>query len=387
MLGVCACIYLWVGPSWDRRSAAGRGARLVRQQQVVAIGTTAAVPARCLLMQFSIPGWSAAVAHVTRTAPLRSVLPACRGSSLAARIPSLGKWAFSWCGQWQPTQPPLGSATAVTATPLPPQPLPPPPPPHPPTPTPSGSKDQAEAFCRHQQQGDRLPRSACAAVSLSQRLTVTVAVPFRRKRLDSVTDEFARNDAKLFHGEGFLRWSADRLSVPCSGRSQSRKYSWHTALGVVDCYVSSYPVTVTGVLAIADFRVGVLSGFIKYFSEAYPGAGVWRIHSAMSRTNTSPSIAFGTFLQKPDIIWMVSYTLCHLSTKEKLSVSWQFFETHGVISYGGGWRMDVVNCDQCTQWSLSDGIRLELTDCLLVFSLWPHWLVTAATRGWTDHSP
>ena len=30
-------------------------------------------------------------------------------------------------------------------------------------------------------------------------------------------------------------------------------------------------------------------------------------------------------------------TYCHLSTNEKLSVSWQFFETYGVISYGGVW--------------------------------------------------
>ena len=34
-------------------------------------------------------------------------------------------------------------------------------------------------------------------------------------------------------------------------------------------------------------------------------------------------------------------TYCHLSTNEKLSVSWQFFETCGVISYGSSWRKDV----------------------------------------------
>jgi len=31
-------------------------------------------------------------------------------------------------------------------------------------------------------------------------------------------------------------------------------------------------------------------------------------------------------------------TYCHLNTNEKLSVSWQFLETGGVISYGSGWR-------------------------------------------------
>ena len=38
---------------------------------------------------------------------------------------------------------------------------------------------------------------------------------------------------------------------------------------------------------------------------------------------------------------------CHLSTDEKRSVSWPFSETYGVISYGSGWRKDVVN--QCLE--------------------------------------
>ena len=40
-------------------------------------------------------------------------------------------------------------------------------------------------------------------------------------------------------------------------------------------------------------------------------------------------------------------TYCHLSTKEKLPVRGQFSETCGVISYGSGWRKDVVN--QCLE--------------------------------------
>ena len=40
-------------------------------------------------------------------------------------------------------------------------------------------------------------------------------------------------------------------------------------------------------------------------------------------------------------------TCCHLSTNQKLSVSWQFFDTYGVINYGRGWRRDVVN--QCLE--------------------------------------
>ena len=36
-------------------------------------------------------------------------------------------------------------------------------------------------------------------------------------------------------------------------------------------------------------------------------------------------------------------TYRHLDIKEKLSVNWQYFETCGVISYGSGWRKDIVN--------------------------------------------
>ena len=175
----------------------------MRQQQVVAIGTTAAVPARCLLMQFrSRDGrrrWRTSHAQ-------HRCVPCCL---LAAVL------------RWQRGFPPLenerSAGVAVTTNPATTRlsnccyryPLPlslspsVPPPLHPPTPTPSGSKDQAEAFCRHQQQGDRLPRSACAAVSLSQRLTVTVAVPFRRKRLDSVTDELQGMTRSFFTGKDF----------------------------------------------------------------------------------------------------------------------------------------------------------------------------------------
>ena len=40
-------------------------------------------------------------------------------------------------------------------------------------------------------------------------------------------------------------------------------------------------------------------------------------------------------------------TYCHFSNTEKLFVSWQFFETYGIINYGSGWRRDVVN--QCLE--------------------------------------
>ena len=36
-------------------------------------------------------------------------------------------------------------------------------------------------------------------------------------------------------------------------------------------------------------------------------------------------------------------TCCRLNITEKLFVSRQFFETYGVVSYGSGWRKDVVN--------------------------------------------
>ena len=38
---------------------------------------------------------------------------------------------------------------------------------------------------------------------------------------------------------------------------------------------------------------------------------------------------------------------CHLNTEEKLSVSWQLFETYGVINGCSGWRKDVIN--QCLE--------------------------------------
>ena len=44
-------------------------------------------------------------------------------------------------------------------------------------------------------------------------------------------------------------------------------------------------------------------------------------------------------------------TYCDLSNNEILSVSRQFFETYGVISYGSGWRKDVVN--QCLEFASS----------------------------------
>ena len=42
--------------------------------------------------------------------------------------------------------------------------------------------------------------------------------------------------------EGFLRSSGDLLMFPARVIVRVVKYSWHTALGVVDCYVSSYPL-------------------------------------------------------------------------------------------------------------------------------------------------
>ena len=36
-------------------------------------------------------------------------------------------------------------------------------------------------------------------------------------------------------------------------------------------------------------------------------------------------------------------TYCNLSPNEKLSVSWQFWETFVVLSYDSGWRTGVVN--------------------------------------------
>ena len=48
-------------------------------------------------------------------------------------------------------------------------------------------------------------------------------------------------------------------------------------------------------------------------------------------------------------------TYCHLSIIQKLFVSLQFFKTHGVISYGSGWKKDVVN--QCLQFAYSVNMR------------------------------
>ena len=46
----------------------------------------------------------------------------------------------------------------------------------------------------------------------------------------------------------------------------------------------------------------------------------------------------------------------HLSTNEKLFVSWQFFQTYGVISYGSGWKKDVNQCLEFNR-SAVDGAR------------------------------
>ena len=54
--------------------------------------------------------------------------------------------------------------------------------------------------------------------------------------------------------------------------------------------------------------------------------------------------------KKADVVWVVCYkpTAMWPPIKKKMkSFSWQFFETYGVISYGNGWRKDVVN--QCLE--------------------------------------
>ena len=43
----------------------------------------------------------------------------------------------------------------------------------------------------------------------------------------------------------------------------------------------------------------------------------------------------------------VAYSLSCLLQTYKLFVSWQFFETYGVVNYGSGWRKDAVN--QCLE--------------------------------------
>ena len=62
---------------------------------------------------------------------------------------------------------------------------------------------------------------------------------------------------------------------------------------------------------------------------------------------------------------------CSLSTNEKLSVSWQFFETYGVTNYDSGWSMDLHNYVSAwaegrmwwiSGWSL--GNQLQLAWCL-----------------------
>lgn len=49
---------------------------------------------------------------------------------------------------------------------------------------------------------------------------------------------------------------------------------------------------------------------------------------------------------QPDIIWVVCVikTYCHLSTREKLSVNWQFF---GDLHAFSDWRMDVISKAWC----------------------------------------
>ena len=207
--------------------------------------------------------------------------------------------------QWQLTQPPLGSATAVTATPSPSA----SPPPSPPPPTNSHSVWQqgpGRSFLSAPAAGRqaRLPRSACAAVSLSQRLTVTVAVPFRRKRLDSVTDALQGMTRSFFHGEGSLRWSGDRLMFPAQVVVRvAGKYSWHTALGVVDCYVRSYPLLFLGcwqsLTSALVFRAGASSTPVKRIQV--PASGGF-IVQWLSRTSTSPSIAFWHLPQSKRLI-------------------------------------------------------------------------------------
>ena len=108
-------------------------------------------------------------------------------------------------------------------------------------------------------------------------------------------------------------------------------------------------------------------------------------------------------------------TYCQLSTK--VSISWQCFETSGVISYGSGWRKDVINwclefvaepgvgqnialhavpAARCYAFLISafifhltslfpspkssQWIRLSLVSCRSMFA----W---SQTKPWTGHSP
>ena len=88
---------------------------------------------------------------------------------------------------------------------------------------------------------------------------------------------------------------------------------------------------------------------------------LWKQHSVQARTYTcgesAPGIEFrvdwndfgfvcvGLICSEPTSRLQ---TYCHLSTNgKKMSVSWQFFKTYGVISYGSGWRKDAVN--QCLE--------------------------------------
>ena len=70
-------------------------------------------------------------------------------------------------------------------------------------------------------------------------------------------------------------------------------------------------------------------------------------------------LAYATWvviIETPDIICLLK-THCHLSTTEKLSVSWPFFKTYGAVNYGSGRKKYVAKqCLEsvlCSVWSLS----------------------------------
>ena len=50
--------------------------------------------------------------------------------------------------------------------------------------------------------------------------------------------------------------------------------------------------------------------------------------------------------------WYLLHTCCHLSSNERLLVSWQVLESYGVTNYGSRWRKDVVN--QCLEFEPED---------------------------------
>ena len=77
-------------------------------------------------------------------------------------------------------------------------------------------------------------------------------------------------------------------------------------------------------------------------------------------------LAYGTWSvikETSDIICLLQ-TYCHLSIIEKLFVSWQCFETDGVIDYGSGGRKDVVK--HCLEFGTECMILEFGTECVIL---------------------